>query len=128
MSAAVTTTIPILAFSPPVVKAGEVEVALHAAGRLIKLTGSEEMFFKFARGILVAPRAKPPARAVNGATLADYRRVVARVNAGENWVTAAAAEGVASPGNVAKWWKRECARRAADNASGAILKPSGEIL
>jgi hypothetical protein len=127
MSAAVTTTIPILAFSPPVVKGGGIEVALHAAGRLVKLTGSEEMFFKFAKSILVSKPAPRAVRAIDEVTLAAYRRVVARVHAGETWGKAAGAEGVMA-GSVASWWYRENARRRDAAEGAAILKPSGEIL
>jgi hypothetical protein len=93
-------TLPLLAYSPPVAKDGVVEVALHADGRLVRLAGAAALWAALARDILFLPREPEPAPRKpepppppNAETLAAYRRVVARVHAGERWHKAAEAEG-----------------------------------
>ena len=61
-------------------------------------------------------------------TLAKYRRVIARVAAGETLAQAAWGEG-AKLDNVRVWWSQQKKKTAAAAAAGGpILKPSGELL
>jgi hypothetical protein len=129
MSTPAVSTIPLLTYSPPRVNAaGEVEVMLHADGRLLRLTGSGKMFDELAADIKNMP---PPPH--NRAPLTPeqtdlYRGVVALVNAGATWQSAAAMKGV-SMSAARHWWDRENARRhAAAESRAPVLKPSGEIL
>jgi hypothetical protein len=133
------TTIELLAYALPSVNAGGgVSLDLHAEGRIIRLTGSENMFLNLAHSLSVMRRERKPAgdraaRALLGEErIAVYRRVVARVNAGETKAAACRAEAV-NASTFGNWWMRRRVREAAAHhlvkaGDAPLPKPGGALL